>query len=284
MFDELQDRSYDLISIGGVKFSESSHTYTNDKGEIYRSSTGILKEFKNPFPTIEVSRYKAIKEVLSPKDFSRLKSKAGGWDKVKNYWDILINHSDALRLRLTEAQQRFANSWLDAGELASTKGSIEHNRRENIIKSSGIEWMNKYYEYSSKNILEVNKTDSCIIPEILLWNHGIKLGGLADCPIFDSGYVHILDYKTNKEIKTSAFNDQKMKKFLSHLPDCSLYHYSLQLKIYQKLACMLTGLKPGECWIISTANPEYGRLEDQYTECVNLDKEVDLIFEYYANN
>jgi len=281
---ELQNRSYDLTDIGGVKFDEENHIYSNANGEIYKSSTGIIGEFKNSFDSKGMSRYKSIKEVLSPDSFNKLKRKAGGWDKVKNYWDSLLNHSDKLKNSLEQRQKQFLNDWAKSGNDAALAGSIEHGKREAEIIKNGFTWDNKYYPSSNKNILQVDKNDICAIPEILLWDHGMKLGGLADLPLFDKGYIHIHDFKTNKKIDRTAFNDQRLKHFLGHLPDCSFMHYSIQLRIYQKLACRLSGLKPGECWIISTKNLEYGRSEDVYIECANVDKEVNAIFEYYENN
>lgn len=283
MNNDLQDRSYDLTHLGGVKFDEDNHLYTNADDEKYNSSTGLLKEFKNEFDSEGMSRYKAIKEVLPYDSFQKLKAKAGGWDNVKNYWPALLNHSEKLAQKLLKSQKGFLDMWSKSGETASHAGSIEHGKREQDIIENGFHWRNKYYPYSKKNILEVTNEDICSIPELLLWDHSMKLGGLADLPLFDDGYVHILDFKTNKEIKREAFNDQRLRKFLGHLPDCSYYHYSLQLKIYQKMACKLSGLKPGECWIISTANPEYGRKEDEYIQCANLDNEVNAIFDYYGN-
>lgn len=284
MSNDLQDRSYDLTSIGGVKFNEDAHLYTNIAGDIYKSSTGIIGEFKNAFDADGMSKYKAIKETLGTNSFNKLKRKAGGWEYVKDYWDTLLNHNDILKTALTKSQARFINDWSKSGEDAALAGSIEHGKREDDIVKNGFTWDNKYYPYSTKNILEVTNTDVCAIPEILLWDHRMKLGGLADLPLFDNGYVHIHDFKTNKKIDKTAFNDQRLKKFLNHIPDCSYYHYSIQLRIYQKLACRLSGLKAGECWIISTANPEYGRPEDVYIECANVEKEVEMIFKYYENN
>ena len=49
--------------------------------------------------------------------------------------------------------------------------------------------------------------------------------------------VNIIDYKTNKEIKTTGFTNwekitQKMTGPCAHLDDCNFNHYSLQLSIY----------------------------------------------------
>jgi hypothetical protein len=49
--------------------------------------------------------------------------------------------------------------------------------------------------------------------------------------------VHITDYKTNKEIKTEGYVNwqgerSKMLPPVSHLDDCNLNHYSLQLSLY----------------------------------------------------
>ena len=43
----------------------------------------------------------------------------------------------------------------------------------------------------------------------------------------------IIDYKTNKNIRKEGFKGQKMLNDLSHLDDCELVKYSLQLHIYK---------------------------------------------------
>ena len=283
MSNELQDRSYDLTHLGGVKFDEDTHSYYNMNEEKYISGTTILKEFKNPFNENEsMSRYKAIKDILKTDSFNKLKSIAKGWDNVYKYFDKLLEKDDKLKKLLLERNKHYLDKWATAGEEAALKGSIEHNKREQDLIKNGYTFNNKYYQYSNKNILEITDTDCIVIPECLLWNHLIKAGGLSDILLAESGYIHIHDYKTNKSIDREAFNNQKLKGILSHIPDASFYHYSLQLEIYKKMACDLTGLKPGESWIIHTKSEEYNRKEDIYIKCQDMTKEVNLIWNKYA--
>jgi hypothetical protein len=286
-----QDRTHDLRSIGGLIFTEDDHAYKNAENVQYRSCTGILSNFKNKFDSEGMSKYKAIKDVLSEDHFTLLKRKAG-WENVKNYWESLLKWKQVdgtepfYRERLLERRQHYLDKWNGAGTKASTAGSIEHGVREHKMISDGkFEWDNKTYQYQNKNVLELQKDDNqIVIPEMLLWDHSVKLGGLADIVISDNGYIHILDYKTNRTISKEGFDKQTMLKFLSHLPDASFYHYSLQLQIYQKMVCDLSGLLPGECWIISTKNIEYDRSEDVFMKCADLKDEVSQIFDWLKTN
>ena len=63
------------------------------------------------------------------------------------------------------------------------------------------------------------------------------LCGQADLVSIVNGKINILDYKTNKEIKEKGFTNwegitSKMYNPVSHLDDCNLNHYNLQLSIY----------------------------------------------------
>jgi len=276
---DIQDRSYDLRSRGGLIFREEDHSYHNAAGEKYFSTTGLLGDFKNKFDADGMSKYKAIKDVLTTEQLKQLKTKAGHWQKVAGqFWPALMQREE-FKDPLLEVQQKYLDSWAKSGEVASCAGSLEHGKRESHLDDTGFyEWNGIKYEQSDKCILDIDDFDQCIISEILLWNHEIKLGGLADLMIFDYGKIHVLDYKTNKAIVKIGFMNKKMKRFLDHIPDASFYHYALQLKIYQKMACDLTGLEPGECWLISTKNDNYGRKEDVFIQCDDLIVEVNLLF------
>jgi len=75
--------------------------------------------------------------------------------------------------------------------------------------------------------------------------------------------IHIIDYKTNKEIKEKGFTNwegitSKMYNPVSHLDDCNLNHYNLQLSLY--------------AYIIKKHNPKLkiGKLQIQH---VSFEKE-----------
>jgi hypothetical protein len=76
-----------------------------------------------------------------------------------------------------------------------------------------------------------------IYPEHMVYLRSVGICGQSDLVEVANGHVHITDYKTNKEIKSESFKNwegmsQKMNFPVSHLDDCNLNHYNLQLSIY----------------------------------------------------
>ena len=79
--------------------------------------------------------------------------------------------------------------------------------------------------------------------------------GQADLVEVVNGKVNITDYKTNKEIKEKGFVNwegitSKMFKPLTHLDDCNLNHYNIQLSLYMYIILKHNPkLKPGKLTI-----------------------------------
>ena len=59
-----QDRSIDLTNVGGIVFTESTHTYTNVEGIRYTGITTLLGRFHAHFDTDRVATNKAIKDCV----------------------------------------------------------------------------------------------------------------------------------------------------------------------------------------------------------------------------
>jgi len=76
-----------------------------------------------------------------------------------------------------------------------------------------------------------------VYPEHMVYLKSARLCGQSDLVEVINGVVHITDYKTNKEIKVESYTNwegvsQKMNPPLTHLDDCNLMHYALQLSLY----------------------------------------------------
>ena len=76
-----------------------------------------------------------------------------------------------------------------------------------------------------------------IYPEHLIYLRSVGICGQADRVEIIRDAVSIYDFKTNKEIKTHGFRNwegmvQRMLPPLSHLDDCHLVHYTLQMSFY----------------------------------------------------
>jgi len=103
------------------------------------------------------------------------------------------------------------------------------------------------------------KLENGVYPEHLVYLKSIGICGQADLVEVVDGVININDYKTNKEIKEKGFTNwegitNKMYNPLSHLDDCNLNHYNLQLSIY--------------AYIIKKHNPKYkiGKLTIQHVK------------------
>jgi hypothetical protein len=71
----------------------------------------------------------------------------------------------------------------------------------------------------------------------MVYLKSIGICGQSDLVEVVNGRVHIIDYKTNKEIKTESFKNwegvsSKLLFPVDHLDDCNYNHYALQLSIY----------------------------------------------------
>jgi len=296
-----QDRTIDFTSIGGIRFEESIHSYFNAEGERYTGITTLIKNYEHEFDSETGSLNSAIKDVVirtfGQQKFDELKKacKQVGLSMTKDRSEhkFVYGHSflytkldsitkkyPNLKEEIQITKQRFLKEWGDKSKEAIRVGSLEHDRREQEIKKHGYTFDGVHYKYvEGKNILNVTTDENIVIPECLIWNHPRKLGGLADIFLFNKGFVHVHDYKTNEVVEMHSFNDKMMKGVCSTLMDCSFFHYSLQLKIYQTMALMLRrDFKFGENIIINTKSELYDRNEDFLIKCHNVDNEVKLIF------
>ena len=112
------------------------------------------------------------------------------------------------------------------------------------------------------------KLDPGVYPEHMVYLKSTGICGQSDLVEVVNGKVNIIDYKTNKEIKTEAFTNwegitEKMLDPISHLDDCNFNHYALQLSIYMYIILKHNPkLKPGRIFIHHIAFEQEG--EDQY--------------------
>lgn len=296
-----QDRTIDLTHIGGIKFIESTHTYYNKNNEKYSGVTTLLKRYEHEFDTELGSTNSAIKEVVikhfGEERFNELKKlcKQEALKSIENTddpkfiyghsflytkLDSIIKKYPTLKEEIFSTKSRLLKEWKDISNESLRIGSLEHDKREQQIKDFGYYHNGVHYKYiQGKNIMNVSVDENIVIPECLVWNHSMKLGGLADIFLFNKGIIYVKDYKTNEQIEFESFNQRKMKGVCSTLMDSNYFHYSLQLKIYQKMAVLLRPeFKQGENIIISTKSEKYNRKEDNFIPCFDVNNEVDLIF------
>ena len=140
--------------------------------------------------------------------------------------------------------EEIMQAWDNETKRAIDLGNWYHNQREadildfKTIEREGQEVpiIRPIMEDGIKIAPNQKLTDG-VYPEHMVYLKSAGLCGQADLVEIVNGRINITDYKTNKAIKTKGFTNwegitEKMFAPLTHLDDCNLNHYNLQLSIY----------------------------------------------------
>jgi len=194
-----------------LKFLPERHKYISEDGTDWLSVTSLISNFKQPFDA----------DAIALKSSKNKKSKWYG---------------------LTP--QEIKEAWKAEANRATTLGTWYHNCREkdicelNNIERKGVTVpIFKPIEVEGIKHSPNQKLTDGVYPEHMVYLKSAGICGQSDLVEVINGEVHITDYKTNKEIKLSGFTNwegqtQKMQPPISHLDDCHLNHYALQLSMY----------------------------------------------------
>jgi hypothetical protein len=153
--------------------------------------------------------------------------------------------------------------WTNEADRSTTLGTWYHNQREDDICSlASIEREGvtvPVFKPSGDNegvrFAPIQKLEPGVYPEHMVYLKSVGLCGQSDLVEVVNGKVNIIDYKTNKEIKTKGFTNwegitQMMLHPVSNLEDCHLNHYALQLSIYMYIILKHNPkLKPGKIFV-----------------------------------
>ena len=215
-----------------LRFTQQDHKYTSIKKEDERdwiSATSFIGNFKQPFEADKIAEKSA-------------KNKKSKWYGMT---------PDAIK-----------DAWKSEAKRATDLGTWYHNCRERdiceleTIERSGVTVpIVKPIEIEGIKYSPDQKLSDGVYPEHMVYLKSAGLCGQSDLVEVVDGYVHITDYKTNKEIKMQGFTNwegitTKMLSPVAHLDDCNLNHYSLQLSLYMYIILKHNPrLKPGNLTI-----------------------------------
>jgi hypothetical protein len=153
--------------------------------------------------------------------------------------------------------------WNAESERAMSLGTFYHNQREaDLCSLASIEREGvtvPVFKPTDLNdgikIAPSQKLEPGVYPEHMVYLKSAGICGQSDLVEVVNGKVNIIDYKTNKEIKTESYKDwegvsEKMLSPVSSLDDCNFNHYSLQLSIYMYMILKHNPkLQPGKMFI-----------------------------------
>jgi ATP-dependent exoDNAse (exonuclease V) beta subunit len=226
-------------------FNEEDHTYhsIDDIGIKWTSVTSVISKLKKPFDAKKVANKVS-------------KNKKSKWYNLKPTEIIEI--------------------WNKESKRATDLGTFYHNQRESDICSlSSMEKEGLVIPVvapqplkNGKKLSSTQKLDPGIYPEHMVYLKSASICGQADLVEVVNNKVHIIDYKTNKEIKKESYKNwegisDKMAPPVSNLDDCNFSHYSLQLSIYMYIVLKHNPkLRPGNIFIYHVEFEKEG--EDKY--------------------
>jgi hypothetical protein len=194
-----------------LQFTAHNHKYTSEEDINWLSVTSLISNFKGEF------------------DADKIAAKCSKSKKSKWYG---------------MTPEEIKEAWKAEANRATTLGTWYHNQREGDI--CGFQNMERHgatipvfkpIEKDGVKYSPNQKLSNGIYPEHMVYLKSAGICGQSDLVEVVDGVVHITDYKTNKEIKFEGFTNwegvtQKMAHPVTHLDDCNLNHYALQLSLY----------------------------------------------------
>jgi hypothetical protein len=215
-----------------IKFIESSHRYMTEDGKELISVSKFTDRFKEKVDWDVIALKVAKKESTSEKKVTKQ--------------DIL-------------------NKWANKRNKSAEVGTLYHSLREQELlalenpvfydvpcKTSQCEHRDGF-KYS----IPISKLeDNTVYPELMIYDLEHMICGQSDKVIVANKKIHIWDYKTDAEIKFTAFSSmwvkpQKLLPPLQHLDDANGNLYSIKMSLYMYLLWKANKgfLKPGDIMI-----------------------------------
>lgn len=194
-----------------LQFTPHNHKYTSIDNKEWLSVTSLISNFKQPFDADKIAK----------KCSTSKKSKWYGMtpEEIKEAWKAEANRATTL------------GTWYHNCRESDICGLVDMERHGSTVP------VFKPIELDGVKYSPQQKIKDGVYPEHMVYLRSAGICGQSDLVEVVNGVVHITDYKTNKEIKLEGYTNwegisQKMSGPVSHLDDCHLNHYALQLSMY----------------------------------------------------
>ena len=229
-----------------ITFEEESHTYETDLVNNFTSSSGIIHEFFPQFDPVEVSNRIAAKKGTTP-------------EALRQEWEDNKNTACTYGTRVHEvAEYHFTG-----------KPHLNHQpQNEKEFKT---------FQVAQQAVNMLKSQFQLIGCELIVFSERFRIAGTMDLLMWDPATqsVLILDWKTNKEIKQSAYQNETGYAPLQHIQNCNYEHYALQLGVYQFLMEQEGYYPPGTKYRralihITPDGPQWYELQDRQKEVAQM--------------
>ena len=236
-----------------VAYNDAEHKYIEkNTGMVCVSATSLIHKFTQPFDATFWSCTKALEALVTPEQFASVKEELY---RKKKFDDKYVTKFGIQPETFIQKKYEILDAWKTKNEVACERGTAIHKMHEDRHMSGNTKELQHLGLGGTFKLYTTNKIiprESGIYPELLMHRISedgkLRIAGQADLVIIDGTDVHLLDYKTNAEIKKSSYYNpttrqrQMMQYPLNNIQDCNYMHYQLQLSLYM--------------WMILKAHPE----------------------------
>lgn len=221
--------------VNDLAYNDKLHIYWSKTSKRkFTSVTTLIGKYHEKFDAKYWSEYKALEELLGD-SFKELKRKYKQVDgkslPMLKALRKLVDPKD-LKDKIKEIKGR----WAAKAKKACERGSCIHRDKElEILSSFSHVYRGKEFIVGIDHQLDL---EDGIYPELLMYDAEHFISGQSDKVTKEGLYVDIHDYKSNEKLAKEAYlnpytNKRKtMFEPISHLQDCTLVHYQLQLSLY----------------------------------------------------
>jgi len=247
-----------------IKFFAKNHKYTINNQPAKISVSGAIKKYEKPFETEKVAGFVAkkngqtINEVLKEWDYKRDYSCHKGSEFhlfVENFLE---------RRKITLDKEAFINFLAKSKNIFEQKDiDLYYNEMAHLINN----FLNFYEWWKQDHVL--------IKSEFVIGDVETGLCGTLDNLSYNkkTKKLSIFDYKTNKEIKLENPRGDTLNEPFTHLQNCELIKYSLQLWLYRLLFEKNSPFEIEESHVVWVAGLDNYKL----IPALNLKKEAQII-------
>jgi len=178
--------------------------------------------------------------------------------------------------------------WKQAGIRGSTLGTIVHRYAEcefNNLPFDRPAYLDyeEYFQAVDRVVAKLLRRFWLIGAEVIVFSPSLGLAGTVDLLMRDpeNKDVLIFDWKTNKTITTQNSYNQFALSPISHLDDCHLAKYSLQLNTYKRII-QTEDYYPDNyrMALIHLENDGEGTVTDKWFKVRDMDDEIDSMIEW----
>ena len=236
-------------------FVESNHTYYYNGSRVKYSVTQYIDRFFEPFDRDGVSARYAAKHGRTQEDV------IAEWERKGNISSIAGTSIHSYM----ENVKRGKTFDIDYGP--AKKAGLYEEVKERVEKL--LPQAKAFHEDTLGKLFPIHLEYTVGIKDILAGNIDML------CWNAYAQEFQIWDYKNLKDFSTANYFGKWAKHSFSHLQDCSLVHYSIQLNMYKAIIQRELGIPIGGCYLVhfDYAKPD---AEFKVHRCLDLQNECNI--------